>query len=134
MKMIRIIKAYHNPFYTDKNFWINIARELNCELGRFSHNKYHDKFYIDLSNLKIDKYKDVSVDITIDFAYAGTQYKPKFSYFINFTSNEGPESFEVSYRDGFPQNAESLKESILWSIDNFVKENEEFNNIEEIGD
>ena len=134
MKLIRTIKAYHNPFYSDKNFWLNVARELNGELTSFDSNKYNNKFYIHLCNLQINNYKDVGIDINIDAGDSGTIYKPEFTYFIGFDNKEKSQEFEVSYRDAFPENAQALKDSIAWSIDNFVKENEEFDNIEEIGD
>ena len=126
MKLIKVIKAYHEPFYSDKNFWYNIANELNGELTDFSSNKYNDKFYIHLKNLKINNYKDVDVDIDIDTAYGGTKYKPKFGYFISFYSKDGVVDVEESYRDAFPENANLLKESIEWTIDNYLKENEDF--------
>ena len=126
MKIIRVIKAYHNPFYSDKNFWYNIANQLNGELISFSTNKYNDKFYIHLKNLKIDNYKDVDVDIDIDIDEQGTKYKPKFGYFISFYDKRGLIEIDESYRDSFPENANLLKESIKWTIDNYFKENEDF--------
>ena len=122
MKFIRVIKAYHNPFYSDKNFWYNIANQLNGELISFSSNKYNDKFYIHLKNLKINDYKDVNVDIDIDTAYGGTKYKPKFGYFISFYSKYGLVEIEESYRDAFPENSNELKESIKWTIDEYLKD------------
>lgn len=133
MKFVKLIKAYHKPFYSDKNFWQNILDELNANLTQFSKNERYNRETIYISDLKLGNidngyeiYYNVKISygfIHIDWERQGTIGKPYFSYNMTFEyldaeNEEQEKDFSVSYRDEFPKTAQELKESIQYSIEN----------------